>query len=93
MNLELESGRLDDKFAVKKKYYISYKKINHRYSTDCYSDLFAAKASRSKYGLDDIPEYYGITAKVKEMEAQGSFMFMEMSKYLQVDGYDVSLDD
>lgn len=83
--LLVESGRMDDNKISKKNYYIMNKKINFRYSTNCYSPFFDVKSERSLYGLDDIPAYSDIVASYEDLKLQGSYMFGEMTQVWSLD--------
>ena len=66
------------------KYYLSTKKIySRRFSTDCFSDLFAAKTAQSAFGLNDLPEFATEKASVKEMLAENSYFFNDLFKVLE----------
>ena len=65
-------------------YYLSTKKIySKRFSTDCFSDLFAAKTALSAFGLNDLPEFETEKASVKEMLAENSYFFNDLFKVLE----------
>lgn len=80
LNLQLESGRMDDKNPIEKSYYMMDKKIySNRYSTDCYSSFFKMKSSKSEYGLIDLPEYQNIKASTEEMTLQNSYFYQDLT--------------
>ena len=58
-----------------------FKKIYaRRFSTDCFSDFFNAKALRSKFGLDDLPEFKTEKASFDEMLMENSYFFNDLVK-------------
>ena len=82
VNVRVSSGKDERKFD-KKKYYILYKKdYSLRFATDAYSDFWAAKALRSDYGINDLPEYRNTKASVDEFAAQNSYFMADLFRGL-----------
>lgn len=82
LKVEIESGTQDG-LIQKNKYYLMSKKIySKRFSTDCFSDFFTAKALRSPVGLDDLPEYATDKATFEELLLQKSYFITDLSKGL-----------
>lgn len=80
LNLEIEKGTQDG-ILKNSKYYLMRKKIySNRFSTDCYSDFFNNKNSKSNYGIEDIPTYKFTKATIEEMKQQNSYFFNDLSK-------------
>ncbi|MDR2047184.1 MAG: hypothetical protein LBP79_04740, partial [Clostridiales bacterium] len=80
--LEVEQGTLDGK-TEKHNYYLMNKKIySKRFSTDCFSDYFAEKTSRSAIGIADVKEYEREKASFNELKSQNSYFVNELFKYL-----------
>ena len=80
LDLAVEKGTQDGATKVKH-YYLSTKKIYaKRFSTDCYNDIFTAKALRSNVGLADVPEYKGVKATLEELMQQNSYFFNDLLK-------------
>ena len=78
VSVRVSSGKDERKFD-KKKYYILYKKdYSLRFATDAYSDFWAAKALRSDYGLNDLPEYRETKASVDEFAMQNSYFMNDL---------------
>ena len=83
VSLSVEEGVQDGVFR-QATYYLSTKKIySRRFSTDCFSDLFAAKSGTSRFGLNDIPEFDSEKASVKEMLAENSYFFNDLVKVMK----------
>jgi hypothetical protein len=82
LSLEVENGTLDGK-TEKRKYYLMNKKIySRRFSTDCFSDYFAEKTSRSAVGLGDLPVYQTEKASFEELKTQKSYFVHDLFRYL-----------
>lgn len=76
--LNRERGTMDGK-QVKKRYYISNKKIYaDRFSTDCFSDYFNDLACKTKVGLNDYREYALTKASVDELKCQNSYFILSL---------------
>lgn len=87
VNVRVSSGKDERKFD-KKKYYILHKKdYSLRFASDAYSDFWAAKALRSDYGLNDLPEYRDTKASVDEFSAQNSYFMADLFRGL-LNNYD-----
>lgn len=82
-DLQIESGKLDDKEASETvNYYLSKKKIySNRFSTDCYAGFYNETALASGIGIDDINEYKSVRATFEELKQQNSYLINSMSKY------------
>ncbi len=81
--IQVENGAQEG-LLVEKKYFLSNKKAkSERYSTDCFSEFFAQKNSRSPVGLNDLPEYAGIKATTQEMQSQHSYFFDDIYKHFE----------
>lgn len=77
--MQVESGTQDGKIK-EGKYYLSNKKIySSRFATDCFSDYFTAKALRSPYGLNDVPEYVTEKATLDELSMQNSYFINDLN--------------
>ena len=86
LDLELESGRIDDKNSTLKHYYLMYKKIySNRYSTDCYRSFFKTKTRRSKYGLNDLPVYTSSVGSIEDFKKQKSYFFDGISNMFNLE--------
>jgi hypothetical protein len=78
----IEQGTMDGK-VEKHNYYLMSKKIySRRFSTDCFSDYFAEKTSRSAVGVADVKEYATVKADFEELDSQNSYFVSELFKYL-----------
>jgi hypothetical protein len=72
-DLDVERGTLDGE-RRNCTYYLMTKKIYaKRFSTDCYSEVFAEKALTSKIGFDDLEEYKTDCATFEELKKQNSY--------------------
>lgn len=57
------------------------KKIySRRFSTDCFSDFFTEKASRSTVGINDLPEFATEKAAIGELRKENSYFIIELVK-------------
>jgi len=76
--LNVEKGTQDGE-KKNKEYYLSTKKIySKRFSTDCFSDFFSAKALRSPVGLEDVPVYQTEKATLEELKQQNSYFVNDL---------------
>lgn len=84
LTLAVESGAREGDIK-KYKYYIQSKKIySKRYSTDCLSGVFAARAASNTVALDDLREYSDILATNAELGLQNSHFRTELDKLNEV---------
>lgn len=80
LDVQIEKGTQDEN-KKKNHYYLMCKKIySKRFSTDCFSDFFNAKALRSKLGLDDLIEFKSEKASFEELALENSYFFNELKK-------------
>lgn len=78
LRVQTESGTQDGEIS-EHKYYLMHKKIYaKRFSTDCFSDFFTAKALRSPIGIDDLPEYDTEKASFAELQQQNSYFVNDL---------------
>ncbi len=83
VTVEVESGRMDGT-RIKKKYYDQDKKNkSKRYSTDCHSGIFAARAEKNFVGIADLREYADEMAKQDELLSQNSHYQNDIYRYAQ----------
>lgn len=83
LSLSLEQGAKNGE-VVKRKYYIQSKKIwSERYSTDCLSGIYAARAKFNAVGIDDIETYTGIMATDEELQKQHSHFQYQIHRALE----------
>ncbi len=76
--VQTENGTQDGEIS-EHKYYLMNKKIySKRFSTDCFSDFFTAKALRSQIGIDDLPEYETEKASFDELQQQNSYFVNDL---------------
>ncbi len=78
LDVDVERGTQDGK-SDRKHYYLDNKRIySDRFSTDCFSDFFEAKARRSDIGLADYPEYNTVKASFEELQLQESYFVEDL---------------
>ncbi len=78
LGVEVERGAQDGE-RKKSSYYLDYKRIySDRFSTDCFSEFFTAKALRSPVGLDDLEEYKSSKATFDELKKQNSYFVADL---------------
>lgn len=74
----VEAGNGEGKME-KSKLFISRKKVyTNRFDTAAYRGFYAQKAKRSKYGLNDMPVYKGLTPSEEELHLQTSHFFEKL---------------
>lgn len=79
LRVQIESGTQDGNIR-ENDYYLADKKIySNRFSTDCFSDYFSAKALRSPIGIDDMREYVTEKATIEELTAQNSYFITDLN--------------
>lgn len=78
MTLSVEAGTQDGQLANRQYYLMSKKIYSKRFSTDCFSDFFTAKALRSPVGLNDMPEYRSERATLEELSLQNSYFMRDL---------------
>lgn len=82
-DLSVEAGTQDGKLK-ERNYYLMAKKIYaKRFATDCFSDFFDTRVSRSNIGIDDIPTFRTERATFAEMDKENSYFFRDLCKLLQ----------
>ena len=81
LTLELESGRQDGKIKEYRYYRMPKKIYSKRFSTDCLSGIFEARAQYNRVGIDDLVEYADIMATNAELEQQNSHFQADLKKY------------
>lgn len=82
LTLSIEQGRKEGD-TLKRKYYMQSKKIwADRYSTDCLSGIYEARAKFNTVSIDEIQEYSGIKATDEELQKQHSHFQYEVHKVL-----------
>lgn len=78
LRVQIESGTQDGQLD-ENKYYLANKKIySRRFSTDCFSDFFTAKALRSFVGIDDLAEFSSEKATIDELAAEHSYFVSDL---------------
>ena len=76
--LSSKKGTLDETFGMSK-YYISHKKVySDRFATDAFHDYFMQKSVKSKYGLNDLPEFEDLCANIDELASENSYFINEL---------------
>ncbi|MCM1305886.1 MAG: hypothetical protein NC303_01085 [Firmicutes bacterium] len=80
VNLQVEQGTQDGGRKDKKYYLMSKKIYSRRFSTDCFSEVFAEKSMRSPVGLNDLPEFATEKASFDEMLSENSYFFNDLAK-------------
>lgn len=81
MKVQIEDGAGLDK-PKKNYYYIAFKKIYaNRFRSDCFCDYFYNKSRSSGIGLDEVPEFDTVLAKISEMKLMNSY-FYEMLDFV-----------
>lgn len=89
LSVEVESGTQNGQ-AEENAYYLMSKKIySKRFSTDCFSDFFTAKALRSLVGIDDLSEYATEKATFDELSMQNSYFVNDLLDGLKNDNKEV----
>jgi len=74
----VEAGNGQGKME-KSKLFVSRKKVyTNRFDTAAYRGFYSEKAKRSKYGLNDIPVYQGLTPSKDELHLQTSHFFEKL---------------
>lgn len=74
----VEKGTQDGTIK-KQNYYLMSKKIySKRFSTDCFSEFFNAKALKSKIGINDLLEFRTEKASFEEMLKENSYFFNDL---------------
>lgn len=68
---------------------MSKKIYSKRFSTDCFSDFFTAKALRSLVGIDDLSEYATEKATFDELSMQNSYFVNDLLDGLKHDNKEV----
>lgn len=81
LTLEIESGRQDGKIKEYKYYRMPKKIYSKRFSTNCLSGIFEARAEYNRVGIDDLAEYADIMATNAELEMQNSHFQADLKKY------------
>ncbi len=81
LKLELESGRQDGKIRECKYFRMPKKIYSKRFSTNCLSGIFEARAEFNTIGIEDLAEYADIMATNAELEAQNSHFQADIKKY------------
>lgn len=76
LTVEIERGTQDG--AVRQGKFYLPDEIYDCYSTDCFSDFFKKKALRSKYGIEDLPEYETTKASFEELKKQNSYFVNDL---------------
>lgn len=80
VDLSVEQGTLEGE-ATAAQYFLSHKKIHaRRYATDCFVDVFADKAERSKWSLEDSPTFRDDVASLDEVVRTNSYFGAELLK-------------
>ena len=83
VDLSVEQGTLEGE-ATAAQYFLSHKKIHaRRYATDCFVDVFADKAERSQWSLQDSPTFQGDVASLDEVVKTNSYFGAELLKISQ----------
>lgn len=75
---DIELGTLDGKVKTSNYYLMNKKIYSKRFSTDCFSDFFEAKASRASLGINDFSEYGTERATFDELSQQNSYFVDEL---------------
>lgn len=77
LTFSIQDGASQD-VAKKGKYKLSKKKIHSAvFATDVWNAYYVEKALRSRYGINDVPEYAGRCATISEIEQQHSYFDMD----------------
>lgn len=79
LTLEVESGAREGEVKQCKYYRQSKKIYSKRYSTDCLSGIFEARAARNEVSIDDLAEYADIMATNSELKLQNSHFQTEIN--------------
>lgn len=78
LKLETQRGTMDGKMARKKYFLMNRKIYSRRFSTDCFSDYFAARAKKCKVGLREYLAYGSEKATVEELKKQNSYFIQSL---------------
>ncbi len=83
-NLRVSNEMLGEVISDKSKYYLCVKKIySDRFKTDGIGSFFKRKASRSKYGLNDMPSFKKSRMNNEEMKAAHSHFYRRLDRYFE----------
>lgn len=77
--VRIEDGTLDGEYSENRYYLMSKKIYSKRFSTDCYSEYFIAKALRAHRGINDFREYVTERASANELMYQNSYFVGDMT--------------
>ena len=80
LKVQLESGTQDGQLTDNKYFLMNKKIYSRRFSTDCFSDFFTEKASRSTVGINDLPEFATEKAAIGELRKENSYFIIELVK-------------
>ena len=58
-----------------------------RFATDAWGEFFHEKAKRSKYGIDDIPQFKDKKMSFDEMQSIGSHIYNEMGELMRLEAF------
>ena len=79
LDVELEHGTQDGE-KIESRYWISSKKAySKRFTTDCYALFFERILLSCTVGIDDLPEYAGVTPTYDEYLEQKSYFISDMT--------------
>lgn len=91
--IEIENGKQDGNVDVHP-YYLSTKKIySNRFSTDCFSDYFADRATRAGTSINDYITYRSTRATLDELRLQNSYLIGKLDNTLKNDNQEDPGDD
>lgn len=83
LSVQIEDGA---KVEVPKNnyYYLSRKKIySNRFRSDCFADFFYSKSRNSSIGLDDVPEFEDVLARLDELQTMNSYFYNNLENLLK----------
>lgn len=82
--LTVEKGSLDGEKTQRTLNLVHKQVYSDRFSTDCYSDVFAFRTAFAKIGLDEMPMYRTDCASIFELAQQNSYFIRDLTKNLRV---------
>lgn len=77
--LKVERGSREGEILARKYYRMPKKIYSKRFTTDCLSGIFEARAAANYTGIDDLTEYADIMATAQELQLQNSHFQREIT--------------
>lgn len=78
--MRVQAGTMDEGSEYCKYHLMRWKIFSQRFSTDSHHQFYARKASRSKFGINDIPTYEELQASFDELQSQKSFFIADVTE-------------